>query len=48
MPESANDLILGGLVVLWFLFGTLIRHDRLWNKQEARRRRRSTLTGRLH
>ena len=49
MPESANDLIgvLLGLVALWFLFGAIIRHERLWERQWGRRRRHA-LTGRSH
>ena len=32
MAESAQDLIgvLVGLVALWFLFGALIKEERLW------------------
>ena len=51
MPESANDLIwiLVGLAVLWFLFGSLIRHERLWEGQQHRlRRRHQPLTARPH
>jgi len=38
MAESAEDLIgvLLGLVALWFLFGALIKQERLWNRQRAR------------
>jgi len=39
MVESAQDLIgvFLGLVVLWFLFGTLIREECLWDRRTAER-----------
>lgn len=39
MVESAQDLIgvLLGLVVLWFLFGALIRQECVWDRRHAGR-----------
>ena len=47
MVESMQDLIgvLLGLVVLWFLFGALIRQERLWEGRHAGRQR-NRLSGR--
>ena len=50
MPESASDLIgiLMGLAALWFLVGSLVRHERLWEGQRRRRPWRRPLTARTH
>lgn len=47
MAESAQDLlgVLLGLVALWFLFGALIKQERLWGDREAAQRRRPRLAG---
>jgi hypothetical protein len=47
MFESAQDLIgvLVGLVVLWFLFGTLINSEWAWREQGMGQRRRHPLAG---
>ena len=47
MFESAQDLIavLLGMVALWFLFGALIKQERLWNDQSLGRRRRRPMAG---
>ena len=47
MFESAQDLIsvLVGLVVLWFLFGALIKSERAWREQGVGQRGRHPLLG---
>ncbi len=50
MAESAQDLIgvLLGLVALWFLFGALIKQERLWEDRHGTRGGRQSLAGRAH
>ena len=50
MAESAQDLIgvLLGLVALWFLFGALIKQERLWEDRRGTREGRQSLAGRAH
>lgn len=49
MAESAQDLIgvFLGLVALWFLFGGLIKEERLWDGRH-RTRGSYSLEGRAH
>jgi hypothetical protein len=50
MPESPRDLmaVLLGLVVLWFLLGTLVHEGRLRGSLGADQCRRRPMSGRPH
>ncbi len=48
MPESAGDLVavFMGVIVLWFLMGSLLDEERIWRRHQGHRGQPST--GRPH
>jgi len=50
MFESMQDLtaVLVGLLVFWFLFGALIKQERMWEQRGVAHRRRHVARDRPH